>query len=184
MLPLSSGTRTGRRRGFRTLLFAALAFGLARGAGAAAPVRKSADSESDHDRAPTRRVVNQVLELLDQPVFVELGTDHGVWESPAFDTAQFDSIVIKSETHPAAGYVFCEFQWKFGPDDWFPSSAPVLPTSGNWQYQFEPSPLFYVPVQGLQGRVACLAFPGYVFGGVPGPARGTVDHVRVLLRRK
>lgn len=129
-------------------------------------------------------IVNRVVDLLDHPVLLDQSPGHVTWESASFDTAPFDTIVVKPAADMIGGLMDCEVAWQVGPDDDFvdpldytfdPTFFPVLPAAAG-------------PVRGTAGKVFCHASPppdplGDDRGG-PGSGAGTLTDVKVLLRRK
>ena len=123
-------------------------------------------------RMPPPRIVNRVIDLLEDEVALTTEEGSETWMSEIFYTSQFNRIILRSSSE-GEGIVTCEVGWRFGRGEAFRFSypmqtfvQPVLPLSvpdgvpdlSLRQRQYYP---YYAPdassaeVRGLQARVRC-----------------------------
>ncbi len=152
-------------------------------------------------------VVNEVTDLLNEPVELEAGTDQDVWQSTAFDTSQFNVVVLHAVADVSDGCLSCRVAWQFGHDDPFQGAAPIIylvapPSPPDPPDPGDPERPDGIPdlyrggipdeigsVRGMQARVVCEASiwtPCVNIGidpQIPTNPAGTLTDVKVLLRR-
>jgi hypothetical protein len=162
-------------------------------------------------RAVTPVPVNRVVDLLNEEVYLEDGSDRELWVSDVFDTSAFTIIGLRVSGEADIGCLVCEVAWQFGPDDPFEISVPselifapiVIPDPGPGEaprpdafpdlYLQRPRWPIGVPlsdfaeVRGMRAKVVCEAPLGcpYVLGEdptIPQPSSGALSDVKVLLR--
>jgi len=146
-----------------------------------------------------RRIVNQVLDLLDRPVALDSETENDFWESEPFPTSQYNRIGIRADTEVESGSISCSTWWQFTRQDEFrpglPTTAATVPFIGE-----DPRPRGEVPdlrpdlflgapsnfsdVFGLRAKIVCALAPGDFGQFPPAPSAGTLSDVKVLLRRE
>ena len=130
-------------------------------------------------------IVNRMLDLLDEEIFLEQVGGESEWESPSFDTSQFNQLILKVDSQASSGIVSCTTEWSFGGDDSFvPGSTFPVFVGDDAQAQRFALGLTPQTVVGLRGRIRCsLVGPDFGGGGTPDPANGVISDVKVLLRR-
>jgi hypothetical protein len=152
-------------------------------------VMSSAAAEAKADKRPAgpppARILNQVIDLLDNDVVLQMEAGERTWESAIFDTSQYNDILLRASTEVERGVIVCNLAWRFSRDQEFlvPGyEINRIPSPGD-DGTFVPLTPPTGPVQGLQARVICEINPPP--GGDPGPEPvvGTVSDVQVLLRR-
>jgi hypothetical protein len=152
------------------------------------------------------RVVNDVVDLLDDPALLEEANDD-VWESAIFSTERYRRIFLHVLAESENGSVACRVGWRFAPGDPFVyvhtgniNMGIVRPFEGGarevqrrpefpdlW-VQTVPSSALWDPgeVRGLSARVRCVPYSSPGLGEDPTviePVVATLTDVKVLLRR-
>ena len=102
---------------------------------------------------PPGRILNQVIDLLDTEVVFQSATEAATWESPIFDTSQYNDLVLRVSVEAESGSVGCNVVWRFSEDQEFLVSGVDIDVNqlpgdpGTFGRFFIPSSN---PVQGLQ----------------------------------
>ncbi|MCP3980320.1 MAG: hypothetical protein GY716_13530 [bacterium] len=136
-------------------------------------------------------LVNDVLDLLDDPVLLDIEVEPNYWESRVFDTSAYSRIVLRVSGESEDGGIVCDVAWQYTPEDKVQAGSPTAGVAGSPAaprrgLRFV-APFAFGPVGGLQARVICRASTLLDFGRIdpdPVPASGTLTDVKVLLREE
>jgi hypothetical protein len=134
-----------------------------------------------HARPLAAPVVNEILDLLDEDLFLAEEANQDVWRSEVFDTSQFTRIGLRAYGE-AQGLITCSVAWRFTDGDEFRESIPWV-WIGNPFYQGPDPQVRFSEVRGLAARVICELDRSSLDPGSSLPASGTLTDVKVMLRR-
>jgi hypothetical protein len=138
--------------------------------------------------APQPRIVNRVLDLLDEPVELESSADDPTWQSRPFDTAQFTRAGLRVATESGSDPVTCSLWWQFTAEDEFLPAPAERPTAIGDDSRLDPvvsGPVVFSSIFGLRARAVCrVVFPDFGQVPPPPPSAAVLTDVKVLLRRE
>ena len=122
-------------------------------------------------RLPSTRIVNRVIDLLDEEVELSSEAGSNTWESKIIYTSQFNRIGLRFSSAAEAAWISCRVAWRFSNGEEFQGSIPMITAaplnppqelpdgiadpSLRQSYPFYSPQLDYTEVRGLQARVQC-----------------------------
>lgn len=158
-----------------------------RAVGSVRPGHGATAAAAAHGPRPAR-IVNRVIDLVEDAIVLDSAAGDTTWMSRPFDTSQFTRAGIRLVTTEESDAVVCSLWWQFAPDDTFlpgpPSAGPTLIGDDVRPQPTGLAPIGFSSIFGLRARAVCRLLVLLDFGGTepPPPPTAVISDVKVLLR--